>query len=433
MPQQFILNKRFDIEIKGEKEVFLTGDISTTVPDMVNDVVSLKCLKSQLAQLKDRSIKLDVEHANFTGDSHEEIELNKAKVPAGKILPVDAKIVDIKHEGKTYQALRVKSKLNPHDKGFVQTKGNVVDGFLDAYSIAYIPTQVGSTVMEGKTLRVLDDVNLLNVALTGTPINSTASNKEVEVKALNSRTISKSIDAHLKARSAATQREINQARNDDEDEDEDKEDPEMKRYKKERKSLSDQLEVKAYEKDGAHAHTEEMPLGEHNHPEIERIMKEEIAFVHERIDFLRDQLFSQESESGSVSTKGKSNSPKSDSQSYKEVKNMTEKKATDPEGAEAGKEDPNAGADTGSDAGEGDAGEGSDAGESTDTGAEAEVKALAGELKAIKADNKSLHDKMDTLLKAMQKTVDSATVEQKNIDAQANAQKVSSVMQLLPR
>ena len=51
---------------------------------------------------------------------------------------------------------------------------------------------------------------------------------------------------------------------------------------------------KEYDKDGAHAHTENEPIGEHNHPELEMGIKEtfmdlnqRINFIHERIDDLR--------------------------------------------------------------------------------------------------------------------------------------------------
>ena len=39
-------SEKLQVEIKSEKEVFLTGFISTTEPDLVNDIVTLKCLES---------------------------------------------------------------------------------------------------------------------------------------------------------------------------------------------------------------------------------------------------------------------------------------------------------------------------------------------------------------------------------------------------
>ena len=52
----------------------------------------------------------------------------------------------------------------------------------------------------------------------------------------------------------------------------------------------DKEEVKAYDKDGAHAHTEDEPLGLHNHPEIEERLREALDFVHNRIDSLLEKV-----------------------------------------------------------------------------------------------------------------------------------------------
>ena len=177
-----LYSEKLIVEKKSEKEVYLIGFISTTEPDLVNDIVTLKCLESMMEQLKDRSLKLDIEHSNFNGDSKEDVEVNKTLIPAGKIFAEESEIVEVQTKNGIVHKLKVKSMLNPNHKDFIATKGNVEGGFLDAYSIAYIATKTYKKQIDGKTFRFLDELNLLNVALTGVPINPGASNEDVQLK-----------------------------------------------------------------------------------------------------------------------------------------------------------------------------------------------------------------------------------------------------------
>ena len=173
--KQFIFTRPFEVETKGN-DVFLDGFISTTDKDLVNDVITRNCLKSMLAQIQDKNIKLDLEHESFRGDSHEEKEINKTKVPVGRI--VDGTLSDNK--------LRIKALINKFHQRFDETKGSLQEGFLDAFSIAYIPTKIAMEEKDGEQIRLLDDLTLLNVALTGNPVNTSAQIREVMVKSMDS-------------------------------------------------------------------------------------------------------------------------------------------------------------------------------------------------------------------------------------------------------
>lgn len=169
------------IEVKGQEHVFLEGIISSTHIDLVSDMVTKNCLESMKRQILEKNLKLDIEHEAFRGDSVEEKELNKTKVPAGKMFDADVKATE-----RGQFALFVKSELNPFNERYANIKGNVQEGFLDAYSIAFIPTKVSVKNIEGKEVRMLDDMALLNVALTGNPINTAAKNQEVFMKSIES-------------------------------------------------------------------------------------------------------------------------------------------------------------------------------------------------------------------------------------------------------
>ena len=186
----FILNSKdldFEkIEVKGQPKVFLTTTITTGDKDLVGDVVTENCMESMVKQLKDRTIKLDFEHEAFRGESLTETEIAKTRVPLGKRVSFErgTKGVDVTWE------------LNPAWKKFDSKGGvvysfddivnNVENKFYDGTSIAYIPTQTKEVKGEdGSQTRLLDDVVLLNVALTGNPVNTHASVNEIFMKSLD--------------------------------------------------------------------------------------------------------------------------------------------------------------------------------------------------------------------------------------------------------
>ena len=319
----------------NEKDLFVEGFISTTGKDLVNDVMTQNCQKSMSEQGRSRAIKLDIEHEAFRGDSHEEKEINKTKIPAGKITELTV----------TSKGLKVRAIINKFHKDFKNIAGNIQNGFLDAFSVAFIPTRVSKKNVNGETIRLLDDVKLLNVALTGNPINTEAQIVEVFMKSMDSveekvmstssgtwttetttdanEVVEDSEEVEQKKQGDAAKKLRRQATSDNDSDDE--EDEELKKYKKEKKNnpiKEFELEVKAYEKDGAHAHTEAMPLGEHTHPEIEKVLKEQFTLVHERID----RLFARVSDSELAEPVSKSHSSElSDSKrDEKGGKNMSE-------------------------------------------------------------------------------------------------------------
>jgi hypothetical protein len=148
------------------------------------------------------------------------------------------------------KGLLVKWKMNPTWKKFDE-KGNVVmtfkdlwenvtKGFYDAFSIAYVVKKSRNKIVDGTKTQLLENVGLLNVALTGNPINPGASMTAVMSKSL----------AWLK----------------------------------------DGEKTKSYDKDGAHAHTEENPIGEHNHPEIEKAISDIYSTIDRRMDYVFERI-----------------------------------------------------------------------------------------------------------------------------------------------
>ena len=172
--------------VQGKKgpEYWIEGYVSTGDIDLVNDIVTKNCMESMLTQFDMRSIKLDFEHETFRGKDDMDAEINKTRLPLGKAMNKD----------KDSKGVKVAWKLNDTWKKFDE-KGNVVmdfkeiwknveEEYYDAFSIAYVPTKTAIIERDGKTIRLLDDINLLNVALTGNPINPMATMTSVMAKSL---------------------------------------------------------------------------------------------------------------------------------------------------------------------------------------------------------------------------------------------------------
>lgn len=172
------------IDGKKGKEYWIEGYVSTGDLDLVNDIVTKRCMDSMLAQFDMRTIKLDFEHETFRGDNEINAEAAKTRLPLGKAM----------NKERDSKGVKVKWKMNPNWKKF-NNKGeivmtfqelwaNVEEGYYDAYSIAYVPTKTAMIERNGESIRLLDDVNLLNVALTGNPINPGATMTSVMQKSL---------------------------------------------------------------------------------------------------------------------------------------------------------------------------------------------------------------------------------------------------------
>jgi len=182
------------VNIKGVEQTFVEGDISTNDIDFVNDIMSKKCQESMQKQILERNMKLDIEHEAFKGNTSEEKEIAKTKIPAGKL--VDAVVKEL---SKLRWSTRVKGQINRNREDYKTIQGNLTEGYLDAFSVAFLPTEVKYETIEGKSItiseyknlpheerrRILDDCILLNVALTGNPCNTKAQVASVVSKSMD--------------------------------------------------------------------------------------------------------------------------------------------------------------------------------------------------------------------------------------------------------
>lgn len=155
-----------ETEVKGVKEYTISGYISTSSLDLADDVVTKSCMEDMVVQIKAGSVMLDFEHETI---HNENLDIN----PFGRI--TDAKM--------DRKGLWVKAVLNSSNARFKEIWGSIKGGFLRAFSIAFKPLEAVTEYIEGKAARVLNKLKLINVGLTGTPINEDCSMDSVFVKA----------------------------------------------------------------------------------------------------------------------------------------------------------------------------------------------------------------------------------------------------------
>lgn len=161
---QFFL-RAIQLKSIDDREI-VEGFISTTDPDLYDDIVNENGQKCILEQLNNRSIKLDLDHNKFrdpeTGEIYEE---EKNMIPPGKIVYAELKNTDNNQLG-----VWVKAELNKDHSFYDKIKNSINNGFLDAFSIGY---NVLKTI-PNKTYRIIDKLIIRNVALTGDPVNKNA-------------------------------------------------------------------------------------------------------------------------------------------------------------------------------------------------------------------------------------------------------------------
>ena len=146
------------VDLKGEKNYFVEGYISTIDKDKSGEVISQSAQQDIYKQVQNETITMDLEHELWYDE--------KGRVlpkPRNDRIPV-AKIVDARLDGK---GVWVKAVLNKNLASFSEIWGSIKDGFLKAFSIAFYPIS--------KSDNVIKSLAIVNVTLTGSPVNPNAS------------------------------------------------------------------------------------------------------------------------------------------------------------------------------------------------------------------------------------------------------------------
>jgi HK97 family phage prohead protease len=151
-----------EIEVKGGKDYYIEGYISTSDLDYGNDIVTDVCMDDMISQFESTEIKLDWEHEALKGDTKLEKTINRTINPIGKI-------IETKRDEK---GIWIKAILNKSNERFKEIWASIKSGFLDGFSIGYYPQEkVYKKNVDGLMIRLLNKIKLINIALTGNPMN----------------------------------------------------------------------------------------------------------------------------------------------------------------------------------------------------------------------------------------------------------------------
>lgn len=155
------------VDTKKGKEYYVEGYISTPDLDQGNDIVTDSCLDDMVDQLKSGNIKIDVEHETWS-------DSDKLRLQIGRIIGVKRDSIGIK----------VRVLLNKDHRSFKETWGSIKNKFIDAFSIAYAVKNYAEKIIKGEKVRLLNQIILRNVALTGNPMNTMAKITETFMKSV---------------------------------------------------------------------------------------------------------------------------------------------------------------------------------------------------------------------------------------------------------
>jgi len=146
-----------EVNLKGEKKYYVEGFASTIDEDKAGEILEMSAQQDIFDQCQNENITMDIEHEEWYSDDGKILQRPKnEKIPIAKIVSAELRP----------QGVWVKAQINTNLKSFSQVWGSIKDGFLKAFSVAFYPVQKA----QGRIKRL----NLVNITLTGSPVNPNA-------------------------------------------------------------------------------------------------------------------------------------------------------------------------------------------------------------------------------------------------------------------
>lgn len=145
------------IGVKGEKKYFVEGYASTIDEDKAGEVLSYQAQEDMVRQIEGQNITMDLEHEEWYDSNGNLLPRPKnEKIPVAKIVSAELRP----------RGAWIRAELNTHLRSFHELWGSIQGGFLKAFSVAFYPIQ--------KSGNSISKLNLVNVTLTGSPVNPNA-------------------------------------------------------------------------------------------------------------------------------------------------------------------------------------------------------------------------------------------------------------------
>ena len=141
----------------GERHYYVEGYASTIDEDKSGEIIGFEAQKSLYNQIIGQNITMDIEHEEWYNEKGQLLPK-----PKNQLIPV-AKVVDAELRPR---GVWVKAEINRHLSKFDEVWNSIKDGFLKAFSVAFYPIT--------KSGRTISALNLVNITLTGSPVNPNA-------------------------------------------------------------------------------------------------------------------------------------------------------------------------------------------------------------------------------------------------------------------
>jgi HK97 family phage prohead protease len=156
------------LEVKSTsgKDYFIEGYVSTMNPDFVNDIVDELGQKATYSEIINSNITMDEDHSEWRDPQTGKLyDGKKNKYPIAKV--TEARLDNV--------GTWVKAQLNKNHPDFEsRILPMIKDKYLHSFSIAYKVKKAFEKVVDNIKYRVIQDLNLANIAITGNPVNKNA-------------------------------------------------------------------------------------------------------------------------------------------------------------------------------------------------------------------------------------------------------------------
>ena len=166
-PRTFTYISEFEpvqVITKGEKHYYLEGYFSTIDKDLSLETVTKSAQMDILDQVMNRTITVDAEHEVFYDDKGNPKYKPSSAISLGKVVYAEMRT----------KGVWGKVELNPHIERFENIWKSALKGFVNAFSVAFIPLQAVKKKVNGIMESFVERLNLVNITITGNPMNPAA-------------------------------------------------------------------------------------------------------------------------------------------------------------------------------------------------------------------------------------------------------------------
>jgi len=143
-----------EVSLKGEKKYYVEGYASTIDQDKAGEIITDEAQDDIVRQLNNEVITMDIEHEEWYDDDNKVLSRPKAsRIPVAKIVKAE----------RRPRGAWIKAEINKNLRNFNEVWGSISEGFLKAFSVAFYPVM--------KSGNKVSKLNIVNITLTGTPVN----------------------------------------------------------------------------------------------------------------------------------------------------------------------------------------------------------------------------------------------------------------------